>query len=131
MSAIPWLNHWLTSLNLANASSLFLYQADVSITLGTLLLSSVMGSVVMGYLLYYRSGEVLPALLLAVVCLPVPSYFVKRKRARRLSLLEQQMPEALSMMASALRVGHSLVASLGAVAQESPEPIAGENAQML
>ena len=30
------------------------------------------------------------------------------------------------MIASALRVGHSLVAGLGAVAQESPEPIASE-----
>ena len=30
------------------------------------------------------------------------------------------------MMVSALRVGHSLVASLGAVSQESPEPIRGE-----
>ena len=30
------------------------------------------------------------------------------------------------MMVSALRVGHSLIASLGAVAQDSAEPIAGE-----
>ena len=30
------------------------------------------------------------------------------------------------MMVSALRVGHSMIASLGAVAQESPEPIGGE-----
>jgi tight adherence protein B len=40
--------------------------------------------------------------------------------------MEQQLPEALGLMVSALRVGHSLVASLGAVAQDSPEPIAGE-----
>jgi tight adherence protein B len=43
-----------------------------------------------------------------------------------LSRLEQQLPEALGMMVSALRVGHSLVASLGAVAQESSDPIGGE-----
>jgi len=30
------------------------------------------------------------------------------------------------MMVSALRVGHSLIASLGAVAQDSREPISGE-----
>jgi len=34
------------------------------------------------------------------------------------------------MMASALRVGHSFAAALGAVAQECPDPIGGENAQM-
>ena len=36
------------------------------------------------------------------------------------------MPDALGMIASALRVGHSLVASMGAVAQEFREPISGE-----
>ena len=36
--------------------------------------------------------------------------------------LEAQLAEALSMMASALRVGHSFAAALGAVAQECPEP---------
>jgi tight adherence protein B len=40
--------------------------------------------------------------------------------------MEQQLPEALGMMVSALRVGHSLVASLGAVAQGTPEPLGRE-----
>jgi len=34
------------------------------------------------------------------------------------------------MMVSALRVGHSLIASLGAVAQDSREPISGEFASV-
>jgi tight adherence protein B len=40
--------------------------------------------------------------------------------------LEQQLPEALDMMASAMRVGHSLIASVGSVAQDSQDPISGE-----
>ena len=35
LSAIPWLNHWLTRMNLASASSLYLYQAGVTVSLGT------------------------------------------------------------------------------------------------
>lgn len=126
LSAIPWLNDWLTRMNLATASSLLLYQSGVTLTLGTLLLTSVAASVFLGYLMYYRTGAFLPALLISVTCLPLPFRLVLRKRRKRLLLLEQQLPEALSMMASALRVGHSLVASLGAVAEESPEPIGGE-----
>jgi len=126
LSAIPWLNDWLARLNLAAACSLYLYQAGVTITLGTLMLSSVAGSVLAAYLLYLRTGEPLPSLLLFVASLPVPFWLVRRMRAKRLLLLEQQLPEALSMMASALRVGHSLVASLGAVAQESPDPVGAE-----
>jgi len=126
LSGIPWLNHWLTSLNLASASTLFLYQAGVTMTLGTLLLISVAGTAVLACVLYLRFGATFPAMLLSGAFLPLPFLYVRRKRTKRLFKLEQQLPEALGMMVSALRVGHSLVASLGAVAQESSEPIRGE-----
>ena len=126
LSAIPWLNHWLTELNLASVSSLYLYQAGVTLTLGTLVLTSIAGFAFLGYVLYLRLGAALPALLLSAGFLPLPFLYVRLRRARRLSKLEQQLPEALGMMVSALRVGHSLIASLGAVAQDSPEPISGE-----
>jgi tight adherence protein B len=126
MSAIPWLNYWLTRMNLAPACSLFLYQAGVKVTIGTLLLASIAGSAVVGCLLYIRFDAALPALLISAGFLPLPFLYVRIKRARRLSRLEQQLPEAVGMMVSALRVGHSLISSLGAVAQECPEPIGGE-----
>ena len=126
LSAIPWLNHWLTELNLASVSSLYLYQAGVTLTLGTLVLTSIAGFAFLGYVLYWRLGAALPALLLSAGFLPLPFLYVRHRRAKRLSKLEQQLPEALGMMVSALRVGHSLIASLGAVAQDSREPISGE-----
>jgi tight adherence protein B len=126
LSAIPLLNHWLTRLNLSAVSSLLLYQAGVTMTLGALLLTSVTGSAFLGCALYLRFGATLPVLLLSAGFLSLPFLYVRRKRAKRLSKLEQQLPEALGMMVSALRVGHSLIASLGAVAQESPDPISGE-----
>jgi tight adherence protein B len=87
---------------------------------------SVVGAVAIGYMLYLRSGDVLPSLILACVFLPLPLTYVRRRRTKRLAKLEAQLAEALSMMASALRVGHSFAAALGAVAQECPEPIGGE-----
>lgn len=126
LSAIPWLNGWLARLNLASATSLFLYQAGVTTSLGSLISTSVIGSCVLALALYVRLGGLSPALLLSLGFLPLPFLYVRRKRAKRLMKLEQQLPEGLGMMVSALRVGHSLIASLGAVAQESPEPMAGE-----
>ena len=126
LSAIPWLNHWLTTLNLAPASSLYLYQAGVTLTLGTLILTSVAGFAFLAYLLHFRFGAALPALLLAAGFLPLPFLYVRHRRTKRLSKMEQQLPEALGMMVSALRVGHSLIAALGAVAQDCNEPIGGE-----
>jgi tight adherence protein B len=113
-------------MNLAPACSLFLYQAGVELTIGALLLTSIAGSVVAALLLYIRFNAALPALLLSTGFFPLPFLYVRMKRTMRLSRLEQQLPEALGMMVSALRVGHSLIAALGAVAQESPEPIGGE-----
>lgn len=126
LSAFPWLNRWLGRLSLATRSSLFFYQAGVTTSLGAVLLMSVTGAVVVGYLVFLRSGYRIPSFLLSAACIPVPLRFIQWKRAKRLALLEQQLPEALSMMASALRVGHSFVAGLGAVGEESPEPIGGE-----
>ena len=126
LSGIPWLNDWLTRMNLEAASSLFLYQAGMTVSLGTLVVTSVGGAVVTGCLLFWRFGTLLPAMLISSGFLPLPYFYVRRRRTKRLSKLEQQLPEALDMMVSALRVGHSLVASLSAVADESPDPIAGE-----
>jgi tight adherence protein B len=126
LSAFPWLNRLLTRMNLATRSSLFFYQAGVTTSLGAVLLMSVTGSAVIGYVVFLRSGSGVAALLASAACLPVPLRFIQWKRQKRMSLLEQQLPEALSMMASALRVGHSFVAGLGAVGEESPEPIGGE-----
>ena len=126
LSAIPWLNHWLTELNLAPVSTLYLYQAGVTTTLGTLVLTSLAGFAFLGYILYLRWGASLPALLVSAGFLPLPFLYVRLRRAKRLSKMEQQLPEALGMIVSALRVGHSLIASLGAVAQDCREPISGE-----
>jgi tight adherence protein B len=126
LSAIPWFNHWLTKLNVASVSSLYLYQAGVTQTLGTLVLTSVAGFAFLGYILYLRFGAGLPALFISAGFLPLPFLYVRHRRTKRLSKMEQQLPEALGMIVSALRVGHSLIASLGAVAQECREPIGGE-----
>lgn len=48
------------------------------------------------------------------------------KRRQRLLLLEQQLPDALDLMARGLRAGHAFSGALGMVGSESNEPIGGE-----
>jgi tight adherence protein B len=55
-----------------------------------------------------------------------PFLFVFYKRNKRLALFQQGMPEALDLMVSALRAGHSLVAALGSVARECADPVGCE-----
>jgi tight adherence protein B len=127
LSGIPWLNHLLARMNVAPAFSLMIYQAGMTVSLGTLIMISLAGMLVVGGVLFYlKPLPAMPSALISAAFLPLPFLYVRFKRSKRLSKLEQQLPEALDMMASALRVGHSLIASVGAVAQDSQEPISAE-----
>ena len=56
----------------------------------------------------------------------VPFVWLWYKRASRLKKFAAQLPEAMELVARALRAGHSLAAGLHVVADEMPDPIAKE-----
>jgi tight adherence protein B len=126
LSAVPWINRWLLKIELVPKLRTLLYQANVKWTAGGLLLMSLASFIIPAYLLYLRTGAILFGLLIGLLLAFAPCAFVLYKRRQRFNKFEQELPEALDLMVSALRAGHSLVASLGLVAKESPEPIGGE-----
>lgn len=65
-----------------------------------------------------------PVMAVSLAFLPVVWLLFRRKR--RLKKFAAQLPEALELIARALRAGHSLAAGFSLVAQESSDPIAGE-----
>ena len=125
-SAIPVINRWLLKLELAPRLHTLLYQSGLKWTPGALLLMSTAAFVIPAYLIYLRTGVALLSLLIGILTGCAPIAFVLHKRRRRFDQIEQELPEALDLMVSALRAGHSLVAALRLVAHESPEPISGE-----
>jgi tight adherence protein B len=126
LSAIPWINRWLLKIELAPRLHTLLYQAGVKWTASGLLLMSANCFALAACVVYLRSGVVLLALLIGLVVGCAPVLFVINKRSRRFHQFEAHLPEALDLMVSALRAGHSLVSGLSLVAQESPDPIGGE-----
>ena len=126
LSAVPWINRWLLKIELAPRLRSTLYQANVKWTAGGLLLMSLACFLIPSYLLYLRTGAVPFALLLGLLLGATPFVYVLHKRRQRFNKFEEELPEALNLMVSALRAGHSLVAALGLVGSESPEPIGGE-----
>jgi tight adherence protein B len=56
----------------------------------------------------------------------LPTAYVLRRRQQRLARLYAQLPDALDMMARALRAGHAFSSALQMAAQELGEPLAGE-----
>lgn len=125
-SAIPLLNKWLHNIKLAPRLRSLLNQADLKWTAGGLLLGCTGCFIVTSYLAYWRFHAVIIALLIGAAASFAPIGFVLQKRSSRFGKFEQELPEALDLMVSSLRVGHSLNSSLGLVTRESPEPIRGE-----
>jgi tight adherence protein B len=56
----------------------------------------------------------------------IPFFWVLNKRRVRLKRFAAQLPDALELVARALRAGHSLGAGMHVVAEEMPPPIAAE-----
>jgi tight adherence protein B len=71
-------------------------------------------------------GRPLFALFFGLVCATIPYGVVRSKKTKRTRLFEEQLPDAMDLMTSALRAGLSLPAALQLVAQEAPSPLAEE-----
>ena len=126
LSTIPWLNRWLQRMDLFPRLRLMLYQADLQWTVGGLLLMCVFCWMIAANLVFWRTGETIFSILLGCAAGVAPLFYVLQKRSARFNRFEERLPDALDMMVSALRAGHSLISSMGTVSKEAGEPVARE-----
>ena len=125
-SAVPWVNRWLLKIEFAPRLRSILYQANLKWTVGTLLLMSAVSCFLPAYVVNLRVHTFFIAAVIGAVTGSLPLLFVLKKRGMRFGKFESGMPEAIDLMVSALRAGHSLVSALGLMAAESPDPIGPE-----
>lgn len=101
-------------------------QADVHIRPSTLFGIGVVLGAIGGTISWLAGVKIYLAPLLGIVMLLVPFAWLLTKRALRLKTFAGQLPDALELVARALRAGHSLAAGMHVVAEEMPKPIADE-----
>ena len=53
-------------------------------------------------------------------------FWVNKKAKKRLSMVEEQLPDAVELMVRSLRVGHPFSSAIGIVAKEVPDPLGSE-----
>lgn len=126
LSSIPWLNKKLLQLDIAAYLHRVLSQAALDWSPGRLLLMTAVCVVGPSYILYVSFHSLPLALIAAVAVGLVPYGWVMFKRSRRFSAFEKILPEALELMVSGLRAGHSLLAAIALVSKECQEPVKGE-----
>jgi tight adherence protein B len=126
LSSIPWLNKKLLRFELAPYLRKMLSQAELDWSPGRLLVMTAASFALPSYILFLSFDSYPLALLVGLVLATLPFGWVVFKRARRFGAFEKSLPEALDLMVSGLRAGHSLLAAMALVAKECPEPIKGE-----
>ena len=125
-SNIPWLNKILSRIDLIPRLQKTLNQAEVKWTPGMLLLMSAACMAVPGYLVYLRTGSIILGFLIGAALAFLPLSYVLIKRGQRFKKFEAGLPDALDLMTSALRVGHSFNSALSLVSRECADPIGSE-----
>ena len=94
----------------------------------TFVLIGITGGFLLGSLLF---GATVVSMMLAIAGPGVIDLLAQRRHGKRTARLEQQLPEALALQASALRAGRSLVHSLRTLESDVKAPLSDEIDQML
>lgn len=126
LSRVPALNQFLFEIPLVARLNLRMQQAGVRITPGLLLGINVL-SACFTILISLLAGitPFLHGILVAGV-VSIPYLIIAIKRERRFSQFEEQFPDAIDLLARAVRAGHAFTTGLELIAGEMAEPVAGE-----
>ena len=100
-------------------------QSGVRATAGGILMVSG-GLAVLGVFGVLMFSPVAAAAPVGLLLGALPILFLMQRRSARIKKFEEQFPEALDLLARALRAGHAFQTSLGMVADEVAEPVGPE-----
>jgi tight adherence protein B len=127
LSELPPFQRFLLRLPRAHQLDRMLLQANLDWTVSKLLLACLAAGAVsyLAVTALLHQPFVAGALAGAGAAF-LPLAYVRRRRARRLARLEQQLPDALDLLGRALRAGHAFGAGLQMIGDEMAEPIASE-----
>lgn len=126
LSEIPALDNLLR--RSARVSSLqdTLWQADMSMRAGNFLLLCAAFGLVLGLVVVLLGA---PAAFLWVgflIGMLLPYSYVTYRRSKRFQKFEELFPQAIDTLARSVRAGHAFTTALEMIANEVPEPVAGE-----
>ena len=107
-----------------------LLHADSSMSMGGIVLGSAGAALGCGLLGYVFTRMFLLAAAATVAGALIPYVLLRMKRDRRLKAFNTALPDAIDLMARALRAGHSMNSSIEMIAEQSPEPLASEFVQV-
>jgi tight adherence protein B len=123
---VPVLDKVIGQTNRGLSLTKFIEQSGVRTTVSGLMVISI-GMAIAGYFLAAMFTVLLPVRLVAAVAMAaIPTLYVRIKRQRRFNKFEELFPEALDLMARALKAGHAFSTGLKMVSDEMADPVGPE-----
>jgi tight adherence protein B len=103
-----------------------LMQSGLNWTLGSFLLRVCAGATIAGLVALLASRNGIAAIVAFVLGGAAPYLYARWKKQRRILKLESQLPDAIDLIARAVRAGHPLSEGLRMASEEAPDPLASE-----
>jgi tight adherence protein B len=123
------LSRLLSRFNFAQTMETQIEQAGLELSLNTLLIQMLVGfaiGAVVGAKLNILMFPLPSILALAALGGALPYLRVIHARSKRMSMFEEQFPDALDFLARAMRAGHAFSIALEMLSEESPQPLGYE-----
>jgi tight adherence protein B len=118
------------SISLSQKLRTLILQADSQKSPGTIMMYCVGAAVVGGFLGFVFIPFPYTSPIVALAASYTPVMWLQIKRARRLKTFNNGLAEGIDTMARSLRAGHSVVAAIGIVAEQGPEHVCTEFAEV-
>ncbi len=125
-SDLPLINAVLQRIKIAADINTLIQQANSDWTVGRVIFGALVAGVVAGFLGGLWFDNVVFGVLCGLVAANGPYVYLRIKRAQRMRKFETVLPEAIDLLARALRAGHSLTAAIEMVAREVADPVGSE-----
>ncbi len=125
------LNRMLVSENASKQIAVNLARADLRLTPAEYVLLNIAATLI-GFLviLLIGRGNLIIALIGAVIGFYLPRFYVRRLQSKRLDAFNNQLGDTLILLSNSLRSGYSLLQSMETVSKELAQPMSTEFARV-
>ena len=101
-------------------------RSGYAVSMGQIVLSSAFAALLGAVAAWQLTHQLLVGIGAGLLLGTTPFMFLRQAANRRLAKFEEQFPEAIDLIARALRAGHAFTTGLGMVADEVQEPVRTE-----
>jgi len=123
---LPSLDRFASGTTRGFALARWVDQSGVKISISALFLVALAAAAVCGFLAASLSHAQVGWIIGGAIGLVAPFLYLKVKRTRRMRKFEEMFPEALDLVARALKAGHAFATGLKMVADEMEDPVGPE-----